>query len=756
MPPAPEPSRIAWSEGVERVLRLSLLVLQVLNVVTALAVGTAFLPPTTPISISAFVLLGSAQGFQALTLVRDRWPRLGPVLSTIGTGTALVVLVWLMPSSPALADTWWPASLVVSTTAFAVIRDPRRGWLWACGLLGLNLLLRLHAWQPSADLPTLTRTAQVAAESGQVLAFVTCAWLASRVVRRAARAADVDVEAGREMRAQLRRDQAAATQESEAARFVHDEVLHTLRLIAMDRVAVPAAVAIEAAARLRVLLDNPVQRSASRGFMADLRAVVADEPGVFVTLTGPDRVALPAHVAEAILGAVRETLRNVARHSGVEQAQVDVKLSRVDVTVTVSDDGEGFDIDATPSRAGLAESVIARIEDIGATVDVTTATGQGTRLRITWSPLPVSAPPPVIGGGSVPRLLHAAALLVVPILLQGPWLMLWLADQLTQPLVAAVASIVVLVVGLTALGSGLRTPMSTPAAYGLIVLPWAATTLNVALLPTHGAHPRLLFLLLGAAAIPSILSLYRPLRESAIAGVGLSVIVTVGTALRLAPGSSWVPYASVTIAPLIYVGVGVVVRRLVDRWAYTLWLIEEDWVAAQGAETGDALFAAHVHSRLDGVRPDLLAFLSALADDPNAVTTTASRTRAARLEEVVRETLPLEPALASECARLRLAGCVVAIRFVPDTPPALHAHLADVLACLILGDRPLTVTLTALEHPAGWRLSVVVRPGASALSPTDLPPGWEATPGDVLHVARLVTSRPLPDRHELIGTSPRQ
>ncbi len=756
MPAAPDSTPIIWSVAVERGLRWSLLVLQSLHMLTAVTVGIAFLPAASPASIAALMLLGAAQVLQAVTLVRDRWPRLTPPLVTLGTGLAVIVLTSLMPVSPSLADIWWPTALVISAVSFAVIRDPRRGWLWALGLLGVNLALRLHYWQPSPDLPTLSRSAQVAAETGQLLAFVTCAWLASRVVRRAARAADIDIEAGREMRAQFRRDQAAATQESEAARFVHDEVLYTLRLIAMDRAAVPATDAVEAAARLRTLLDNPVQRTVSRGLMAELRAVVADEPALIVTLTGPERVAVPTHVTDALVGAVRETLRDIARHAGVEQAQVEVRLSRVDLAVTVSDDGHGFDPEGIPTRAGLADSVIARLEEIGASVTVSSSSGHGTQLRISWSPLPVSTRAPVMGGGSVPRLLPAAAALVVPLLLQGPWLLIWLGAQLTQPFVAAVATLGLLAIGLAALHSGLRAPLGTPAAYGLIAVAWAATALNVALLPSRGAHPRLLFLVLGAAAIPSILSLYRPLRESAVAGIGISAVVTIHTALRLPPGSSWLPYAPVAIAPLVYVAIGVLVRRLVDHWAYTLWLIEEDWVAGQGAEVGDELFAAHVRARLDGVRPSLLAFLATVTATPSMVATTATRTRAARLEEVVRETMPLDPALASECARLRLAGCVVAIRFVPDTPPTMHADLATVLARLHLGHKPLTVTLTVLEHPNGWRLSVVVRPGASVPVPTDLPAGWEATPGDVLHVTRLVTTALGVDRRELIGAGPRQ
>ncbi|AZM79979.1 HAMP domain-containing protein [Streptomyces sp. KPB2] len=91
------------------------------------------------------------------------------------------------------------------------------------------------------------------------------------------------------------------------------------------------------------------------------------------------------HETELVLYRVaQESLTNAARHADAER--LEVGLARVDgaVTLTVADDGRG--IEAAHEGAGI-RGMRERALLIGAALDITSAPGAGTRIRLT-APLP--------------------------------------------------------------------------------------------------------------------------------------------------------------------------------------------------------------------------------------------------------------------------------------------------------------------------------------------------------------------------------
>jgi signal transduction histidine kinase len=86
-------------------------------------------------------------------------------------------------------------------------------------------------------------------------------------------------------------------------------------------------------------------------------------------------------VAEAVLAAVRACLENVVRHSGATVAEVELISDNRQVTVMVTDRGEGFDPSVVPAdRLGLRSSVAERMAAVGGTAKVFSAPGQGTSV----------------------------------------------------------------------------------------------------------------------------------------------------------------------------------------------------------------------------------------------------------------------------------------------------------------------------------------------------------------------------------------
>lgn len=99
-----------------------------------------------------------------------------------------------------------------------------------------------------------------------------------------------------------------------------------------------------------------------------------------------DPTPVPADVADAILEASAEALRNSVIHAGPASRAVHVRLGPSRVDVTVLDDGRGFDVDAVDeARLGLAISIRDRMRSLaGGRAVVVSRPGLGTRVALLW------------------------------------------------------------------------------------------------------------------------------------------------------------------------------------------------------------------------------------------------------------------------------------------------------------------------------------------------------------------------------------
>ena len=74
---------------------------------------------------------------------------------------------------------------------------------------------------------------------------------------------------------------------------------------------------------------------------------------------------------------------NVAKHAGVDRADVYAELLGGRLEIFVRDRGRGFDPEAVPAdRHGLADSVRGRVERMGGTATVRSRPGEGTEVRV--------------------------------------------------------------------------------------------------------------------------------------------------------------------------------------------------------------------------------------------------------------------------------------------------------------------------------------------------------------------------------------
>ena len=101
----------------------------------------------------------------------------------------------------------------------------------------------------------------------------------------------------------------------------------------------------------------------------------------FVTAGTP--VVMDEELAREVFRVAREALTNIVRHAGARSVRIGLLYEQAVVTLLVQDDGQGFD----PTAAGEAgehlslRAISERARSLGATVQVDSLAGWGTRIR---------------------------------------------------------------------------------------------------------------------------------------------------------------------------------------------------------------------------------------------------------------------------------------------------------------------------------------------------------------------------------------
>jgi len=153
---------------------------------------------------------------------------------------------------------------------------------------------------------------------------------------------------------------------------------------------------------LKSVVNNTMQET--RRFIFDLRPMILDDLGLEptlrrymqqymekhkveagVTFNGLNG-RLPSQLEVAVFRIVQEGLNNVAKHAHANQVQVTVDLNMDVLTVTVEDDGAGFNTDESklrdPKKMGMS-TMRQRADMFGGQVTIDSAPGRGTRLITT-------------------------------------------------------------------------------------------------------------------------------------------------------------------------------------------------------------------------------------------------------------------------------------------------------------------------------------------------------------------------------------
>ena len=193
---------------------------------------------------------------------------------------------------------------------------------------------------------------------------------------------------------------AAASQARMRARlrgnsFVHDNILSLLAPVAngvgqSEQLRASANAALEGLSS--ALTDDDCSRSVSVLFARLKRWIDSASAPIEFKVAVCEDVLLSPEVFQAIYDATLEAIKNSLLHAADSDAECAVsravKLTSADrlISVSVADDGRGFDPSALPEgRFGVANSIIARMQEVHGHARIVSSPGEGALVSISWS-----------------------------------------------------------------------------------------------------------------------------------------------------------------------------------------------------------------------------------------------------------------------------------------------------------------------------------------------------------------------------------
>lgn len=487
----------------------------------------------------------------------------------------------------------------------------------------------------------------------------------------------------------------------EAARILHDHVLHALHAIGQDRALVSSQ---EAASECRETLEQ-LDRPTPESRRTSLEALLAADPVV-------ERVAhqvegslgpLPSAVAETLAAAAHEAVVNVERHARARHCTISLESFGGDGgRVVVRDDGCGFDPARAPERRlGLQRSVRERLDDIGGQAVITSAPGAGTIVELTW--------PRPRRGGDTPglarhtdrttrRVLVAAAL---PGLVATAVLMVLMAP-LTRPLwPMLLASLAVLALGGWLSRHVVHHALTRLQLALVLAVAGGAWLVNLAVMPPGTRDVYHLWLAWGVTSLVQLTMLTLPNRGAAALGAGLMAALIGGLVVRYGLWDSWHYLNGAATAGAMIVVVGYNAMFAAQHIA-----AQEVEQTARLERTRDATARMHQLARVeqfwtDRVTDEALPMIRGVAEGTLDPGVPSVRARAREMESSVRDELVMGPAagmLIEQLAGMRRAGWQVQCSLSQgDTTPVLAsaASLLRALGAPCARGQSVTVSTTA-------------------------------------------------------------
>jgi signal transduction histidine kinase len=201
-------------------------------------------------------------------------------------------------------------------------------------------------------------------------------------------------------------EKAVTAERSRLARELHDAVTQTLFSASLIAEVLPRLWARDPE-RGRQQLEEV--RLLTRGALAEMRSLLLElrpealaqakmddllrqlgramtgRTGVPVSVSADVQCPLPAEVQVALYRIAQEALNNAAKHAEASLVEVRFRCEAGQATLTIGDDGRGFDTDdIPPGHLGL-DIMRERVSAIGAALEIVSAPDEGTTVMVEWT-----------------------------------------------------------------------------------------------------------------------------------------------------------------------------------------------------------------------------------------------------------------------------------------------------------------------------------------------------------------------------------
>lgn len=425
----------AWSGVIDRGLRWMFVVPVSLSLLAYLPSGLAEWRRLGPVGEAGVLVVLLVQIVVVASAIRggggDERQWLARVLG-LGCLIGLVLILLGQPPGP-WHVTWWPTTAANAVLCYALVFGGRHRRLTGIVLMIAFWGVRLIAIFGSGE---SLRLVLAEAVSGLQLAWTVV--LAVEALRRVGTAIDTSLMERRRLLHSEELGRVQRRQSRAVERFLHDEVLHTLRAVAHPRRIGEAPVRDAAARTVRLLTRS---RELSEEVLLSGVGELQREVRVRIEQVGrpPE---LPTLVEHAFAGAIREAIRNADRHSGADTVQVSWQQTGRRVEAVISDAGRGFD-PTSVGKGGISSSIAEPMAEVGGWSQITSDTS-GTRVVLGWrTPDPSKA----VLSRTWQRLRRGAVVAMIPMLLGNVAMLTLLAVDLERAWPAALGVLVVSALG---------------------------------------------------------------------------------------------------------------------------------------------------------------------------------------------------------------------------------------------------------------------------------------------------------------------
>ncbi|MFV0434344.1 MAG: sensor histidine kinase [Leucobacter sp.] len=332
------------------------------------------------VAVLAVTVLGLAALGWALphTLLTACW-RVAPIL-----GALLMLIAFASYQGPQPPETLpWILSFDAVISAYLLLWLPP--WAATTGTVLGAALVPLSALLFLGEIPHVVWVAMPIHMSNIVFIAIFVGIRRRMTVMRAAERAAVEGRA-RQMQASIN-----AEHQEHVSRLLHDEVISALTAAFRAR-GTPSPQLRAEARRALDLLESPPPAPTTGAEPCETalhrleQTVLRIDPECRIKATSEEG-ALPVSVADAIIGAVGEAMRNSLRHAGPGATRTLLaRAASTSFEVIVLDDGTGFERDLIRSESlGIDRSIIGRMRGIpGGGATVTSRPGGPTMVELTW------------------------------------------------------------------------------------------------------------------------------------------------------------------------------------------------------------------------------------------------------------------------------------------------------------------------------------------------------------------------------------